>query len=175
MKIVASNSLTISNVNDGTITHTAYSWSADGTDDFTTVYPNLNLLEGSNSNDKSWLLGGNGTYTTQSVPFNSGYKYNFTYTRASTDWAVYMFSGLQKDKFKPDTDYVLSFMANVSTDINPGVLFANALGQHNFVNRLNSPTILSSKGDQKVVIKLRTSSSIPSESDQQLYINGFLI
>lgn len=43
MTIVASNSLTISNVNDGTITHTAYAYSADGTDRFTTVYPNLNL------------------------------------------------------------------------------------------------------------------------------------
>ena len=155
-------------------THTAYSYSSDGTDRFSTTYPNLNLLEGSNSNDKSWLLGGNGAYTTQSVPFNSGYKYNFTYTRASTDWAVYMFSGLQKDKFKPDTDYVLSFMANASTDIKPGVSFANAPGQHNFVNQLNNPTILSSNGDQKVVIQLRTSSSIPSESDQQLYINGFV-
>ncbi|MDN6080041.1 MAG: hypothetical protein L0I70_12110, partial [Lactococcus lactis] len=153
--------------------HTAWSYSADGTDGFTTVYPNLNLLTGSNSNDKSWLLGGNGAYTAQYVPFNSGYKYNFTYTRASTNWAVYMFSGLQKDKFKPDTDYVLSFMANVSTDIKPGVLFANASAQHNFVNQLNNPTILSSNGDQKVVIQLRTSSSIPSESDQQLYISGF--
>ena len=46
MTIIASNSLTLSNVNDGTITHTAYSWSADGTDRFTTVYPNLNLLTG---------------------------------------------------------------------------------------------------------------------------------
>ncbi|MCA2391298.1 collagen-like protein [Lactococcus sp. NH2-7C] len=45
MTIVASNSLTISNVNDGTITHTAYAYSADGTDGFTTVYPNLNLIE----------------------------------------------------------------------------------------------------------------------------------
>ncbi|WBM78474.1 hypothetical protein [Lactococcus lactis] len=45
MKIVASNSITVSNVNDGTITHTAYANSADGTDGFTTVYPNLNLLE----------------------------------------------------------------------------------------------------------------------------------
>lgn len=43
MKIVASNSLTLSNVNDGTITHTAYAYSADGTDRFTTAYPNLNL------------------------------------------------------------------------------------------------------------------------------------
>ena len=151
----------------------AYANSSDGTDGFTTVYPNLNLLDGTNSNDKSWLLGGNGSYTSQYVPFNSGYKYTFTYTRASTDWGVYMFSGLQKDKFKPDTDYVLSFMANVTTNIKPEILFANAPAQHNFVNQLNNPTILSSNGDQKVVIQLRTSSNIPSESDQQLYIGGF--
>ncbi len=43
MTIVASNSLTVSNINDGTITHTAWSYSADGTNGFTTVYPNLNL------------------------------------------------------------------------------------------------------------------------------------
>ena len=34
MKIVASNSITVSNVNDGTITHIAYANSADGTDGF---------------------------------------------------------------------------------------------------------------------------------------------
>ena len=44
MTIVANDSITVSNVNDGTITHTAWSYSADGTDRFTTVYPNLNLL-----------------------------------------------------------------------------------------------------------------------------------
>lgn len=43
MTIIASNSITVSNINDGTITHTAYSYSADGKDRFTTVYPNLNL------------------------------------------------------------------------------------------------------------------------------------
>jgi len=42
--IVSSNSLTISNVNDGTITHWAYAWSADGTDRFTTAYPGENLI-----------------------------------------------------------------------------------------------------------------------------------
>lgn len=46
MTIVTKNSLTLSNVNDGTITHYAYAYSADGTDRFTTVYPNLNLLKG---------------------------------------------------------------------------------------------------------------------------------
>lgn len=49
MTIIASNSLTLSNVNDGTITHTAYANSVDGTDRFTTVYPNLNLLEGTST------------------------------------------------------------------------------------------------------------------------------
>ena len=56
MKIVASNSLTLSNVNDGTITHTAYAYSADGTDKFTTTYPNLNLLEGSKDFSGDWWL-----------------------------------------------------------------------------------------------------------------------
>ncbi|MEY2386298.1 hypothetical protein KGN15_003870 [Lactococcus lactis] len=46
MTIVTRNSLTLSNVNDGTITHTAYAYSADGKDRFTNVYPNLNLLTG---------------------------------------------------------------------------------------------------------------------------------
>ncbi|WP_414467235.1 hypothetical protein, partial [Lactococcus cremoris] len=54
MKIVASNSLTLSNVNDGTITHTAYSYSADGTDKFSTVYPNLNLLDGTKDFSGGW-------------------------------------------------------------------------------------------------------------------------
>ncbi len=45
MTIVTRNSLTLSNVNDGTITHTAYAYSSDGTDRFTTVCPNLNLLK----------------------------------------------------------------------------------------------------------------------------------
>ncbi|WP_332407183.1 hypothetical protein [Pseudolactococcus laudensis] len=53
MKIVASNSLTISNVNDGTITHVAYANSSDGTDSFTTVYPNLNLLDDTATFDKT--------------------------------------------------------------------------------------------------------------------------
>ncbi|MDT2904199.1 hypothetical protein P7H72_13250 [Lactococcus lactis] len=52
MKIVAKSSLTLSNVNDGTITHYAYANSADGKDGFTTVYPNLNLLLGSSAKTK---------------------------------------------------------------------------------------------------------------------------
>ncbi|WP_228777583.1 hypothetical protein, partial [Lactococcus lactis] len=58
MKIVASNSLTLSNVNDGTITHVAYANSADGKDGFTTVYPKPNLLNGTKVHD---IFKGTGT------------------------------------------------------------------------------------------------------------------
>ncbi|MDG6115437.1 hypothetical protein [Lactococcus formosensis] len=49
MTIVTKSSLTLSNVNDGTITHTAWAYSADGKDRFTNVYPNLNLLKNTKS------------------------------------------------------------------------------------------------------------------------------
>ncbi|WP_260313689.1 hypothetical protein [Lactococcus lactis] len=60
-KVVASQSVTITNVNDGTdgktpYFHTAWSYSADGTDRFTTTYPNLNLLEGSKDFSGDWWL-----------------------------------------------------------------------------------------------------------------------
>lgn len=48
MTTVSRSEITITNVNDGKTPyfHTAYAWSADGTDRFTTIYPNLNLLTG---------------------------------------------------------------------------------------------------------------------------------
>nr|DAZ05906.1 MAG TPA: tail protein [Caudoviricetes sp.] len=56
-KVVGTSSVTITNVNDGSngtdgktsYTHVAWSYSADGTDRFTTVYPNLNLLTGTST------------------------------------------------------------------------------------------------------------------------------
>lgn len=54
--------------NDGKTTyfHTAWSYSADGTDGFTTVYPNLNLLDGTKDFSGNWENGGewtsDGTY-----------------------------------------------------------------------------------------------------------------
>lgn len=40
---------------DGVINTTAYANSADGTDDFTTVYPNLNLLDGTRDFSGDWI------------------------------------------------------------------------------------------------------------------------
>lgn len=54
MATVSRGEITITNVDDGkpSYTHTAYAWSADGTDRFTTVYPNENLLSQSNTIEK---------------------------------------------------------------------------------------------------------------------------
>jgi len=54
MATVSRGEITITNVDDGkpSYTHTAYAWSADGTDRFTPVYPGENIIEG------GWELGG---------------------------------------------------------------------------------------------------------------------
>ncbi len=93
MTIVASNSLTLSNVNDGTITHYAYAYSADGTDRFTTVYPNLNLLKGTKT---SKSITGNNTvnqggllysFDNNSTLNNQGFSVNDTIT-LEFDWSA---------------------------------------------------------------------------------------
>ena len=55
MATVSRGEITITNVDDGkpSYTHTAYAWSADGTDRFTTVYPGENLYDTSLSLDNS--------------------------------------------------------------------------------------------------------------------------
>ncbi|WP_270225710.1 phage tail protein [Lactococcus lactis] len=65
-KVVANQSVTITNVNDGkggadgktSYTHVAWANSADGTDGFTTVYPKPNLLNGTKVHD---IFKGTGT------------------------------------------------------------------------------------------------------------------
>lgn len=70
-KEVASEEVTFLNVSDGadgktSYVHTAWSYSADGTDRFTTIYPNLNLLDGTKDFSGNWINAGNcetdGTY-----------------------------------------------------------------------------------------------------------------
>ncbi|AYP29466.1 virion structural protein [Streptococcus phage SW12] len=76
-KEVASEEVTFLNISDGKqgpkgadgktpYFHTAWSYSADGTDRFTKVYPNLNLLDGtrdfSGNWDRAWALSNDGSY-----------------------------------------------------------------------------------------------------------------
>ena len=94
MAIVASNSLTLSNVNDGTITHYAYAYSADGTDGFTTVYPNLNLLDGTKDFSGDWVSWG----------FNDGTYKGLTVKKRTSLWAgIY-----KKCTVSTNSDYTFS-------------------------------------------------------------------
>jgi hypothetical protein len=86
---------------DGVINTTAYSNSADGTDDFTTVYPNLNLLDGtkdfSGHWDRTWGWENDGAYKgltvkKQTHPLAGGICKKFT---APKD-GVYTFSAYIK-------------------------------------------------------------------------------
>ena len=115
MTIVASNSLTVSNVNDGTITHTAYANSADGTLDFNPDYKSavgldiLNIINWtkntsmSNSTynfarnaDNSFKVTGRGTsgyeVLSKSFPAKVGDKLMFT-VRYTNRLSFGLFSG----------------------------------------------------------------------------------
>lgn len=76
--------------------HTAWSYSADGTDKFTTTYPNLNLLEG--SKDFS------GTWTNSSSWVNDGTYKGLTVKKRTAQW-----QGIHKVFTAPkDGDYTFS-------------------------------------------------------------------
>lgn len=97
-KVVASQSVTITNVNDGTdgktsYTHVAWANSVDGTDGFTTVYPNLNLEQHTaqligTDNKLIWGLTGNRTETTTyesvSISDDSRIKTGVHFTQITT-------------------------------------------------------------------------------------------
>ena len=121
MTIVTKNSITVSNVNDGTITHTAYAYSIDGTDRFTTVYPNLNLLDGTKdfsgtwTNSSSWVTDGtykgltvkkrtaqwNGIYKTFTAPKDGVYTFS-AYIKSSGNAAnVYRYGGVNTTSSQP--------------------------------------------------------------------------
>lgn len=110
MKIVASNSLTLSKVNDGTITHTAWAYSADGTDRFTTTYPNLNLLY-----DTTFKNYTPPTVQYLSMAIKDGGVNNKPYVSVSYNnpnqqtYANTISWGFDKEYFKPSTTYTFSF------------------------------------------------------------------
>lgn len=70
MATVSRGEITITNVDDGkpSYTHTAYAWSADGTDRFTNVYPRENLQKGSNT--ELVLENGTGTTISKQLPYS---------------------------------------------------------------------------------------------------------
>lgn len=142
MTIVTKNSLTLSNVNDGTITHYAYAYSADGTDRFTTVYPNLNLLDGTKDFSGTWI-------NSDSWATDGTYK-GLTVKKRTGKWlGIYKSFTAPKDgKYKFSTYIKSSGDANVIgvVFINGVTAFTNSLG-NNFDWNRHSVTIDLKAGD----------------------------
>ena len=124
MMIVSSNSLTISNVNDGTITHLAYSWSADGTDRFTTVYPGENLLLDSQTQTKdgAWFRKNNSWTPEQGTYLGS----NIFRTNAPWSNAKYSYKDLlDRGVINTTDDFTFSNYFRVVGEDPAGMSYAN--------------------------------------------------
>ncbi|WNV47046.1 capsid and scaffold [Lactococcus phage D7138] len=106
--------------------HTAWSYSADGKDRFTTVYPNLNLLDGTRNfsgtwtNSSSWVTDGtykgltvkkrtgqwNGIYKTFTAPKDGIYTFSAYVKGSGIDSKIYRFlsvNGVVNGTVMPDT------------------------------------------------------------------------
>lgn len=101
MATVSRGEITITNVDDGkpSYTHTAYAWSADGTDRFTTVYPRENLIIHQGEIKNSWIdTSGNITSVLQSsnhsvmkdyIPVKAGEVYTCSRIKSAYDGGGY--------------------------------------------------------------------------------------
>lgn len=93
---------------------TAWAWSADGTDRFTTVYPNLNLLDGTRDfSGADWI-------NVSGVP-NDG-----TFKGLAIKSKSYQWNGLYKSYTVPeDGDYTFSTYVSASADgVNPAMIIS---------------------------------------------------
>ena len=103
---VATTEITLTNVNDGksSYTHIAYAYSEDGTDRFTTVYPNLNLLDGTKDFSGNW--------TNSYVWTNDGTYKGLTVKKRTDQWM-----GIYKTFIAPkDGTYTFSAYVKSSGD-----------------------------------------------------------
>ena len=107
-KEVTSEEVTFLNVSDGKqgadgktpYFHTAWAYSADGTDGFTTVYPNLNLLDGTKDFSGTWDRAdgwtNDGTYKGLTVKKRTGQWHGINKTFTAPKDGTYTFSAYIK-------------------------------------------------------------------------------
>ncbi|AHC94236.1 putative tail protein [Lactococcus phage phiL47] len=99
----------------------AYSWSSDGTDRFSTVYPNLNLLDGTKdfsgtwTNSSSWVTDGtykgltvkkrteqwNGIYKTFTAPKDGVYTFSSYIKSSGNNANIYRYGGVNTTSSQP--------------------------------------------------------------------------
>ncbi len=102
---------------DGVINTTAYAKSADGTDDFTTVYPNLNLLDGTRDFSGDWANAGlwvnDGTYKGLTVKSYQG-VWNGTFRKYIVPQdGLYTWSSFVKSESDASNVFRVLFINNI--------------------------------------------------------------
>ncbi|AIX12653.1 tail protein [Lactococcus phage WRP3] len=91
-------------------THTAYSWSSDGTDGFTTVYPNLNLLTDSTFKNYTPKIQQYLSMVIKNGGVNNEPYVSISYNNPTANsWTDTISWGFDKEYFKPSTTYTFSF------------------------------------------------------------------
>ena len=106
--------------------HTAYANSADGTDGFTTVYPNLNLLNGTKDFSGNWINTDpwykNGTYNGLTVmSFNGSWNAGLTKSFTIPSDGIYSMSMFVKVKAGSIGKFVIETtgMDSIIIEVNP--------------------------------------------------------
>ncbi|MBU6000295.1 fibronectin type III domain-containing protein [Lactococcus lactis] len=101
--------------------HTAYSWSADGIDGFTTVYPNLNLIEGTKDFSGDWINSGawqnDGTYKGLTVKSYQG-TWNGTFRKYIVPQdGLYTWSSFVKSESDTSNIFRVLFINNIQKPV----------------------------------------------------------
>ena len=157
--------------------HTAWSYSADGTDRFSTVYPNLNLLVKTNQGVVNWrwaLSGGDTSVEEVNVDGIRAVKLIKSTTTTSTSWNYISYDGLLRKLIQPSTKYVLSFDVKPSVDVS----FIATLMRGDGLGQLTDDTAMNKASANqwtKVSCVLTSRETFPDDLYQKVYLRGMSI
>ena len=154
--------------------HVAFSYSKDGKDRFTTVYPNLNLLAKTNKGADGWdwlLSDGDKRVEEVNVDGIRAVKLTKGTTTANTGWNLIQYDGLQRDLIQPSTKYDLSFDVKPSVDVTFDATLARADKDKALTD---TATMNKAPANQwtKVSAVLTSKETLPDDSTQVVYLSG---
>ena len=154
--------------------HVAFSYSKDGKDRFTTVYPNLNLLAKTNKGAVGWdWLLSDGDKRVEEVNVDGVRAVELTKgtTTANTGWNLIQYDGLQRDLIQPSTKYDLSFDVKPSVDVTFDATLARADKDKALTD---TATMNKAPANQwtKVSAVLTSKETLPDDSTQVVYLSG---
>ncbi|QGJ85022.1 capsid and scaffold protein [Lactococcus phage P1048] len=154
--------------------HTAWAYSSDGTDRFSTVYPNLNLLDKTNQGVVNWdwtLSDGDKSVEEVNVDGIRAVKLIKGTTTANTGWNLIQYAGLLRNLIQPSTQYVLSFDVKPSVDVS----FIATLARTEYQKALTDDvTMNKASANQwtKVSCVLTSKETLPDDLSQIVYLRG---